>query len=49
MYDEGNAPEEINAALFPKKYPIVFLSAGEWDSLHIVRSVINERNQSVNS
>lgn len=41
MYDEGCPPSNIKATLFPKKYPITFFSQGEWDSLHIVTSIIN--------
>ncbi|WP_368505271.1 MBL fold metallo-hydrolase [Alkalihalophilus sp. As8PL] len=47
MYEEGKAPEEINAELFPKKYPITFFSSGEWDSIHIVRTIINEKDPSL--
>ncbi|MDV2686147.1 MBL fold metallo-hydrolase [Alkalihalophilus lindianensis] len=47
MYEEGKTPEEINAELFPKKYPITFFSSGEWDSIHIVRTVINEKDPSL--
>lgn len=43
LHDEGNTVNEINDVLFPKKYPITRFSSGEWDSLHIVNSVINER------
>ncbi len=45
LYEEGNTPEDINAELFPKKYPITTLSSGEWDSIHIVRTIINEKDQ----
>lgn len=40
LYENGTPPKQIQALLFPKKYPIVFFSGGEWDSLHIIRSVI---------
>lgn len=40
LHYEGLSPSQINSTLFPKKYPIVFFSSGEWDSLHIVNSVI---------
>jgi ribonuclease/clavin/mitogillin len=42
LYEKGMPPKQIQETLFPKKYPIVFFSAKEWDSLHIVRSVIQE-------
>jgi endoribonuclease LACTB2 len=42
LYDEGRTPKQINETLFPKKYPIIRFSSGEWDSLHIVHSVLGE-------
>ncbi|KZS24395.1 MBL fold metallo-hydrolase [Geobacillus uzenensis] len=42
LYENGMPPKQIQALLFPKKYPIVFFSGGEWDSLHIIRSVIRD-------
>lgn len=42
MSKEGLEDKEIRKALFNKKYPITYLSFGEWDSLHIVRSVLSE-------
>lgn len=42
FYEDGLSPSEINQTLFPKKYPITSFSSGEWDSLHIVNSVIEE-------
>ncbi|MFO7262922.1 MAG: MBL fold metallo-hydrolase [Bacillaceae bacterium G1] len=40
MHKKGMTPEEIRRQLFPKKYPIIFFSFGEWDSLHIIHSVL---------
>ena len=40
LYKEGISPSEINQQLFPKSYPIVEFSGGEWDSIHIVASVV---------
>lgn len=40
LYEEGLAPKQISKTLFPKKYPIILLSSGEWDSLHIIHSII---------
>ncbi|WP_409300651.1 MBL fold metallo-hydrolase [Peribacillus sp. SCS-155] len=45
LYDEGKNHKEINSLLFPKKYPITFFSSGEWDSIHIVNSIINGRRE----
>ncbi len=42
LYKEGNNPEEINRALFQKSYPIIQFSEGEWDTIHIVTSVVTE-------
>lgn len=42
LYNHGFSIEEINRQLFPKKYPIIEFSEGEWDSLHLISSVINE-------
>ncbi|MEG0383828.1 MBL fold metallo-hydrolase [Solibacillus cecembensis] len=41
---EGKTVKEINKQLFAKKYPIVRVSLGEWDSAHIVTSVIGKGN-----
>lgn len=40
LFDDGLAPSEIVETIFPKKYPITFLSAREWDSMHIINSII---------
>ncbi|MFL6560260.1 MAG: MBL fold metallo-hydrolase [Bacillus sp. (in: firmicutes)] len=40
---EGDSAEVIRNKLFPKKYPIIKFSGGEWDSLHIVTSILNEK------
>lgn len=47
QYDEGKTPEDINTTLFPKKYPITLFSSGEWDSIHIVHSIINEHHNTL--
>lgn len=39
---KGFSIEEINAELFRGDYPIVKRSGGEWDTLHTIRSVLNE-------
>jgi endoribonuclease LACTB2 len=43
-YEDGMPPSQISKTLFPKKYPIIFLSAGEWESIHIINSIIHEHN-----
>lgn len=40
LHEKGMAENEIKATLFSKKYPIVFFSSGEWDSIHIINSVL---------
>ena len=42
LEQEGYTEKEIQNSLFPKKYPIVRASNGEWDSLHIIRSILHE-------
>ncbi len=43
LYEKGMPPKQIQETLFPKKnIRSSFFSAKEWDSLHIVRSVIQE-------
>ncbi|MCX8047512.1 MAG: MBL fold metallo-hydrolase [Anoxybacillus gonensis] len=42
LYEQGATLKQIQSVLFPKKYPITFLSLGEWSSFHIVRSVVEE-------
>ncbi|MGY3715774.1 MBL fold metallo-hydrolase [Sutcliffiella cohnii] len=44
MHKEGLSSEEIKSQLFPKKYPIMRFSQGEWDSIHIVHSVIKQHS-----
>ncbi|MEH6938216.1 MBL fold metallo-hydrolase [Bacillus sp. JJ664] len=45
LQKEGVTAEEISNRLFPKKYPIIKFSSGEWDSLHIVTSILNDKNK----
>ncbi|MFS0690057.1 MBL fold metallo-hydrolase [Sporosarcina sp. 179-K 8C2 HS] len=42
---KGYEVQEIHARLFTKKYPITYFSFGEWNSIHIVRSILNEGNE----
>lgn len=46
LQKEGNPAEAIRKKLFPKKYPIIKFSGGEWDSLHIVTSIMNDGQRS---
>ncbi|GIO25752.1 MBL fold hydrolase [Ornithinibacillus bavariensis] len=40
LHKQGYHEKEIQRKLFKKKYPITFFSFGEWDSIHIIRSII---------
>jgi len=40
LHHEGFTNKEIQQQLFPRKYPITTFSSGEWDSLHIIESVL---------
>ena len=46
LQGEGYSTKAICQKLFPKKYPIIMFSRGEWDSLHIVTSILNDKIQS---
>ncbi len=47
-HQEGLSPQQIHDTIFPRKYPITKLSSGEWDSIHIVTSIIDEIKQPIN-
>lgn len=40
LHHQGLSIEEIDKELFPKTYPIRYLSSGEWDSIHVIRSIL---------
>ncbi|MGV2940561.1 hypothetical protein AB5I83_13265 [Mesobacillus sp. LC4] len=40
LHEKGEPADEICKKLFPKKYPIIKFSGGEWDSRHIVSSIL---------
>lgn len=42
LYQEGKSPKQINTILFPKKYPITRFSLGEWNSMHIIHSILKD-------
>lgn len=46
LQKEGDSAEVIRHKLFPKKYPIIKFSSGEWDTLHIITSIMNDDNTS---
>lgn len=41
-HQQGHTIPEINKELFPKVAPIISISDGQFDSMHIVRSVVTE-------
>lgn len=44
LHKEGYSVEEIRRKLFPRSFPIVKFSRGEWDSIHIVTSILREHS-----
>lgn len=44
LYGEGKTPVQINNVLFPKTYSITKFSSGEWDSFHIVNTILQEQH-----
>lgn len=46
-YQQGYSPQQIHDSLFKRKYPITKLSSGEWDSMHIVTSILEEIKQPI--
>lgn len=40
LAEKGLTSKEIQGEIFPKRYPITFFSFGEWDSKHIIRSIL---------
>ncbi|MDN4608514.1 MBL fold metallo-hydrolase [Sporosarcina highlanderae] len=42
LKEQGYGEQEIHSLLFKKKYPMSIFSSGEWDSIYIVRSILEE-------
>lgn len=42
LHKQGCSEAEIQSEVFKKKYPITFFSMGEWDTIHVIRSFLNE-------
>ena len=42
LYREGRSIDEITQLLFPKKYPIIAFSEGQWNTRHIIASIVEE-------
>ncbi|RFU61272.1 MBL fold metallo-hydrolase [Peribacillus glennii] len=47
LHEDGKTPEDINAILFSKKYPITLFSSGEWDSIYIIQSIIKQHDKTL--
>ncbi|MBM7703881.1 MBL fold metallo-hydrolase [Metabacillus iocasae] len=47
LHNQGQTIQEIKKALFPVPYPLITLSEHEWDSEHIVTSVVNAQSSSI--
>ncbi|WP_110114738.1 MBL fold metallo-hydrolase [Bacillus sp. CGMCC 1.16541] len=47
LHQQGQTIHEIKQTLFPVPYPLIALSEHEWDSEHIVTSVVNDRSYSI--
>ncbi|WP_010093605.1 MBL fold metallo-hydrolase [Ornithinibacillus scapharcae] len=43
LQKQGYNEKEIHNLLFKRKYPITYLSLGEWDSKHIISSIITRK------
>lgn len=44
LHKQGYTKKEIHSQIFDRTYPITFFSMGEWDSIHIVNSFIDEQS-----
>ncbi len=42
LQNKGMGIKDIHKELFPKTYPIKRFSLGEWDSIHVVTSILND-------
>lgn len=42
LHHKGWTKEEITKEFFPKKYAIITASGGEWDSRHIISSILSD-------
>ncbi|EGQ25750.1 hypothetical protein HMPREF9372_2123 [Sporosarcina newyorkensis 2681] len=43
LHKQGYGEKEIHTQLFPKNYPITKFSSGEWDSIHIIHSILADQ------
>ena len=44
LADGGKSPREIADKLFPGNYPIIWFSKNEWDTVHLIRSLLHEHS-----
>lgn len=43
FHEQGLSEREIQDKMFTKKYPITYLSRGEWHSVHMIRSILTNQ------
>lgn len=43
LHERGLSEKEIKSKMFHKKYPITYLSRGEWNSVHMIRSILTKQ------
>ncbi|WP_245831837.1 MBL fold metallo-hydrolase [Oceanobacillus senegalensis] len=48
LYNQGNIAYEIKRKLFPKNYKLIEYSEGEYDTLHIVTSILEDIKRKIN-
>ena len=41
LYEQGWKEKDIRKKIFPKRYPITYFSFGDWDSKHIIRTILS--------
>jgi len=42
LHSQGLTVHEIQQAVLPNRYPLIEISGHEWDSEHIITSILNE-------
>ena len=42
LHHQGYNNKEIQRTIYPKTYPITYFSLGEWDTMHVINSFVNE-------
>lgn len=42
LHHQGYSNKEIQRTIYPNTYPITYFSLGEWDTMHVINSFVNE-------